>query len=180
VNYGSFGVIAGHELAHALDANGRRVAVDGRNADWWDADSVAALQSRAACLKTTLAGQQVTPAYRFAHTYVPATRVDPELTINETIADLAGVEIAYDAYRAAVSPRSAAPALVPGLTNDQLFFVSYAQTWCTMEGWIVPLDPHAPPAVRVNAVLAQMPRFSAAFQCPEESPMRRQSWCPVW
>ena len=43
-------------------------------------------------------------------------------------------------------------------------------------------DPHAPPALRVNNPVANLPAFRAAFQCSEKSPLIRsgKDQCVVW
>jgi len=54
--------------------------------------------------------------------------VNGHQTLSENIADLAGLAASYDAYRLvsnAPSPASGA------LTDDQQFFLAYAQSWCS-------------------------------------------------
>ncbi len=68
--------------------------------------------------------------------------------------------------------------LLPGLnlTDEQLFFMGSAQTWCTKttsEVCKVALitDAHALSKYRVIGSLSNMPEFSRAFRCPIGSPM---------
>jgi len=61
----------------------------------------------------------------------PGVKVNGELTLGENIADLGGLKQAYAAFKAWESGRGEAarqPA-VPGLTNDLLLFVPWAQVW---------------------------------------------------
>ncbi len=53
--------------------------------------------------------------------------VNGTLTVSENIADVAGLSAAYDAYRTAFSGREAPT--VQGITGDQQFFLSFAQSW---------------------------------------------------
>jgi len=53
--------------------------------------------------------------------------VNGKQTLNENIADLAGLTAAYDAYRASLAGK-AAP-VQNGFSGDQQFFLSFAQTW---------------------------------------------------
>ncbi|VDM33089.1 unnamed protein product [Toxocara canis] len=77
---------------------------------------------------------------------------------------------------------------LPGLeeyTNDQIFFMSYAQTWCghsKPEAMIrqILTDPHAPSRFRVNGVVVNQPEFAKAFNCPIGSPMNPKKRCVVW
>jgi len=57
----------------------------------------------------------------------PDLAVKGQQTLGENIADLAGLAAAYDAYHRALGGKPA-PA-VQGLTGDQQFFISFAQSW---------------------------------------------------
>ena len=48
-------------------------------------------------------------------------------TSGENIADVAGLSAAYDAYRLSLGGKEAPT--VGGMTGDQQFFLSFAQTW---------------------------------------------------
>jgi predicted metalloendopeptidase len=81
-----------------------------------------------------------------------------------------------------VDPR--AP-VVDGLTDEQLFFVSYGQIWCReatpeAERVLVLTDPHAHPRWRVNGPLSNLPEFWQAFACEEGEPMHPKNSCEVW
>jgi putative endopeptidase len=92
--------------------------------------------------------------------------VNGRLTINESIADLGGVLVALDAYHRALGG-SAAPVL-DGLTGDQRFFLSYAQSFRakkTDEATRQQLasDPHAPERYRVNGTVRNIDAWYRAF-----------------
>ena len=78
-----------------------------------------------------------------------------KLTSSENIADVAGLAVAYDAYRLALGGKEGAT--VDGLTGDQQFFLAYAQSWrnkereAAMRQRIV-LDTHAPDDFRADTV----------------------------
>jgi predicted metalloendopeptidase len=57
----------------------------------------------------------------------PDLPLNGKLTLGENIADLAGLAAAYDAYRLALGGKPAP--VVDGLSGDQQFFLSYAQSW---------------------------------------------------
>jgi predicted metalloendopeptidase len=74
---------------------------------------------------------------------------------------------------------------VPGLTDEQLFFVAYAQVWCSLstpeeDRLRITTDPHSPPKFRVLGALTQNPAFAGAFACAEGTPMNPASRCEVW
>jgi len=53
--------------------------------------------------------------------------VNGKLTLSENIADVAGLSAAYDAYRSAYAGKPSANA--NGFSDDQRFFIAYAQSW---------------------------------------------------
>jgi len=100
------------------------------------------------------------------------------------IADNGGIKLAYVAYQEWKAQGGQDPELA-GFTPDQLFFVSYAQSWCTKATpeyleQQVRTDPHSPPKFRVNGPLMNTPFFAEAFQCAEGTPMNPTDRCVVW
>jgi putative endopeptidase len=162
VNAGAMGTIMGHELTHGFDDQGRQFDGDGRLSDWWTKKTEAEFSKRAQCLV-----QQYD-----AIEGLPGVNVNGELTLGENIADLGGVKLAY-------------AALDPSSTDARAFFVAYAQGWCENArpdylATLLRTDPHAPPWVRVNAVLANIPEFAEAFSCSSGAPMAPVKRCEVW
>ena len=52
-----------------------------------------------------------------------------QLTLSENIADLAGLSAAYDAYKQEMAGKQGP--VINGFTDDQTFFIAFAQTWRT-------------------------------------------------
>ena len=77
------------------------------------------------------------------------------LTPGESIADVAGLVVAHDAYRRSLGGKPAP--VVDGTTADQPFFMTYAQAW-RWKGRDAAVDrqlktdAHPPSAVRPNTV----------------------------
>mmetsp|Transcript_41428 Transcript_41428/g.104460 ORF Transcript_41428/g.104460 Transcript_41428/m.104460 type:complete len:109 (+) Transcript_41428:147-473(+) len=71
------------------------------------------------------------------------------------------------------------------LTDQQLFFVAYAQGWCAKETTneeriLQATDPHSPPQFRVQGPLQNFPTFAQTFECPVGSTYNPTSRCEVW
>jgi neprilysin len=96
------------------------------------------------------------------------------------------VIVAYNAYLKYVQENGEEPPL-PGLnyTSLQLFWVSMASQWCSVERLKsmklnIDLDPHSPERFRVNGPLSNFEGFAKDFNCPPESKMISENKCRVW
>jgi len=110
--------------------------------------------------------------------------VNGRLTLGENIADNGGIRTAFHAYRL-FSLAGSEPRAFASLSNDQLFFVAFAQTWCTKrapasEELLLLRDPHSPAAARVIGALSNLADFSTAFSCPVGSAMNPPAKCVLW
>uniref|UniRef100_A0A915BWX3 M13 family peptidase n=1 Tax=Parascaris univalens TaxID=6257 RepID=A0A915BWX3_PARUN len=179
VNYGAIGSVIGHEITHGFDDQGSQFDKEGNLADWWDNVTSKRFTERTKCIIEQYNGYSV-----------PGTglHINGRLTLGENIADNGGIKEAYHAYKRYVEKLGHEEKRLPGLeqyTNDQIFFISYAQTWCghsKPEATIRQLltDPHAPLRFRVNGVVVNQPEFANAFHCPVGSPMNPEKRCVVW
>ena len=89
MNYGAIGAVIGHEVSHGFDDQGRRYDGTGNLHDWWAASDNEEFTRRAKAF-----GAQYD-----ASSPLPGEHVNGELTMGENIADLAGVAMAYRAYK---------------------------------------------------------------------------------
>jgi putative endopeptidase len=176
MNYGGIGMVMGHELTHGFDDEGRKFDAQGRLTEWWEPPVSEKFESRAQCIDDQYASYEVQPGLK----------LNGKLTLGENIADNGGIKQAYNAYKLyeAAHPGSEKPA-VDGLTNDQLLFVGFAQTWCSLatpqiEQMLVTVDPHSPPKFRVNGPLSNYSEFWEAFSCGAGTPMHPAKVCEVW
>ena len=119
MDYGATGSVIGHEISHSFDDQGALFDADGRLKNWWTKDDFAHFTASAEALVRQY------DAYR----PFPDLAVNGKLTLSENIADVAGLAAAYDAYRISLGGKEA-PAY-QGLTGDQQFFLSFAQSWRT-------------------------------------------------
>jgi putative endopeptidase len=162
VNYGAIGAVIGHELTHGFDDQGRKFDAEGKLNDWWTAEDAKTFEARAKVL-----GDQYS---KFEP--LPGAKVNGELTMGENIADLGGVVIALDAYRASLKGKPAP--VIDGLTGEQRVFLGWAQAWRgkLREDAVrrqVVSDPHSPRQYRVNGVMRNIDAWYEAFKVkPEE------------
>jgi hypothetical protein len=157
VNYGRIGSAIGHELGHGFDDQGRRFDGQGKLRDWWSPTAAARFDDLAKRLGQQFAGYEPLPGFK----------VNAEITMGENIGDLGGLEMAYAAYRRHVA-KHGEPPVVGGLTGDQRFFISFAQTWAshmsdTLLRQVVLTDEHSPPEYRVNGIVRNMDAWYRAF-----------------
>jgi predicted metalloendopeptidase len=117
MDYGAIGATIGHEISHSFDDEGALFDASGRLHNWWTEEDLAHFKASAA----RLAAQY--NAYR----PFPDLAVNGKQTLSENIADVAGLAVAYDAYRFALHGEAARP--VQGFSADQQFFLSFAQSW---------------------------------------------------
>ncbi|HEU4411213.1 MAG TPA: M13 family metallopeptidase [Polyangiaceae bacterium] len=117
MDYGAVGTTIGHEISHSFDDQGALFDATGKLSNWWTPEDAAHFRQAAARLVKQY------DAYR----PFPDLAVNGELTLSENIADVAGVAVAYDAYKLSLGGREAPPH--GGFTGDQQFFISFAQKW---------------------------------------------------
>ncbi len=165
LNYGAIGIVIGHEMAHALFADGSTLDGQGQPKDWWQPQD----HARFAVIRAKLQAQA--NAYSIA-----GTPVDGALTIDENLADLAGLSVALDALKAATA--GSEDPMIDGLTREQRFFANYALCWrlhATPERASLDMatDNHAPPRVRADIGPSNLPAFAQAFNCTANAPMAR-------
>ncbi len=175
MNFGAMGMVMGHELSHGFDDQGRKFDADGVMREWWAPEVATRYDERTQCIVDTYDKIEVQPG----------VKLKGELTLGENIADFGGIKQAFMAYRAWAAESGGEPAIVEGLTNEQLLFVAYAQSWCTIsspeiDALLATVDPHSPPKFRVNVPLANLPAFWETFSCGEGTPMHAENACEVW
>jgi predicted metalloendopeptidase len=118
-NYGAIGAVIGHEISHSFDNNGAAFDSTGALRNWWTPADLKKFEEAGAALA----------AQYDAYKPFPDLALNGKLTLGENIADVAGLQAAYDAYRASLGGKEAP--VIDGFTGDQRFFIAYAQTWAT-------------------------------------------------
>jgi endothelin-converting enzyme/putative endopeptidase len=174
LNYGAIGVVVGHELTHGFDDAGRRYDGSGNLRDWWTPEDAANFTERADCIVNEYNG----------FSPVDGVKLNGRLTLGENAADNGGIQLAYAALMHDLANR-VLPKTADGFTQEQLFFLGYAQIWCqnttdaeSRRRAIV--DSHSPGEFRVNGVVQNMPQFQQAYSCKLGDAMVAPKACRVW
>ena len=154
INYGGIGAVIGHEISHHFDDQGAKYDERGRLNEWWtnaDRKSFDALT------------KQLVAQYD-AYQIFPGANVKGAFTLGENIGDLAGVTVAYDAYKHSLRGKEAP--VIDGTTGDQRFYLGWAQVWrrnyreANLRQRLI-TDPHSPSEQRVSVVRNMDPWYSA-------------------
>jgi putative endopeptidase len=144
-NYGAIGAIIGHELSHFVDTLGADYDGSGALRNWWTAEDRDGLAAAVLPLVQQFA----------AYSPLPGLAIDGQRTLNENLADLAGLAAAFDAHRAALRAHHADQAFMR--QQDRQFFIAFARSWrsvSTDDALRSQLgsDAHAPDRWRVATV----------------------------
>ena len=172
VNYGAIGMVIGHEMTHGFDDKGRLFDKRGNLTDWWTEEDSKKFEERSRVLVEQYNEFPV----------LDSLRVNGELTLGENIADLGGLNIAWDAFMKVLEGKE--PVEIDGFTPQQRFFLAYAQVWrqnITDKELMRRLkeDVHSPGIARVNGPLLHLPQFYEAFSI-EEGALPGEKRASIW
>jgi putative endopeptidase len=156
LNYGGIGMVIGHEITHSFDDQGAQYDKDGNVTNWWTKADYEKFKART---------QQVIDQYD-QFTVLDSVHVKGALTVGENTADIAGVAIAYDAFK--LTEQGKGNTKIDGFTPDQRFFISIARIWRvkTRDEFLrmyVNTNSHSPARWRVNGPLMNFTPFYEAF-----------------
>lgn len=137
VNYGAIGVVMGHELSHHFDDEGAKFDEHGALNNWWTPED----------LKQFTAATEALARQYDGYEPLPGMHINGHLTLGENTADLAGLALALDAYRASLGGKPGP--VLDGFTAEQRFFIGYAQIYRSLsrEDYMrkaLTTDPHSP------------------------------------
>ncbi|HWB27857.1 MAG TPA: M13 family metallopeptidase [Chitinophagaceae bacterium] len=156
VNYGAIAGAIGHELTHGFDDEGRQYDADGNLKDWWTPEDAKKFTERA---------HKVVEQYN-AFVVNDSLHVNGQLTLGENLADLGGLNIAYEAFKKTEEGKG--DKKIDGFTPDQRFFLSWAQVWREnilpeSEAQLILTNPHSPGMFRCNGPVVNIDAWYAAF-----------------
>lgn len=164
LNYGGIGMVIGHEITHSFDDQGAQYDKVGNVTDWWTKSDYEKFKART---------QQVVDQYNL-FTVLDSVHVKGALTLGENTADLAGIAIAYDAFK--MTDQGKDTTRLDGFTPDQRFFISIARIWRvkTTDEFMrmyVNTNSHSPAVWRVNGPLMNFTPFYNAFNVQQGDKM---------
>ena len=156
INYGGAAAVIGHELTHGFDDQGRQYGADGNLKDWWTATDAKRF--------TALADKVVNQYDNYVVN--DSLHVNGKLTLGENLADLGGLNIAYEAFKK--TPEGKSNDKIDGFTPDQRFFLSWAQVWRSnilpeSAAQLIVVDPHSPGQYRTNGPITNIDAWYNAF-----------------
>jgi putative endopeptidase len=176
LNYGAIGAVIGHEVTHGFDDQGSQFDPQGNLKSWWTADDRNKFTNRAECVSEQFGSYKTSDG----------TNLNGKLVLGESIADLGGVTIAYQAFLNSMrgKPR---PANIDGFTPEQRFFIGWGMIWAQTqrdesERQQALSDSHPLARFRVNGPLSNLEEFAGAFGCKAGEAMVRAAnrRCQVW
>ena len=161
INFGGIGAVIGHEITHGFDDSGAQFDADGNLVDWWTPEDKANFEKATKALA----------AQYDKYEPVKGTFVNGTFTNGENIADLGGVNIAYDALQMYLKDHGN-PGEISGYTQDQRFFLSWATVWRTLQKEAalvnqIKTDEHSPGLYRAFGPLVNTDAFYKAFDVKE-------------
>ncbi len=179
-NFGGIGFVIGHEITHGFDLQGSQFDAQGNLSNWWTEEDNERFQGLNERAVQQFGGLEV----------LPGLFVDGQITVTENVADLGGVQVAFQALGDYLAERGhplppppdlsggSPPERVAGerLTQEQRFFVSAATVWREKVRdealqTQVQSDVHAPAAVRATQPIRNMDAFHEAFGIEPGDPM---------
>lgn len=168
-NFCRLGAVIGHEMTHGFDSGGRRFDAKGNMRDWWTEKDAAAFEKEAAKLVEQADAFDV----------LPGLKGRGAQEVKENMADVGGLNFAYDALLTHLKDHPEDDKTVDGLTARQRCFVSWAQMW-TLKATEQAIrnevmgDAHPPGNYRAQAAPKHVEGFYEAFGIREGDPM----WLP--
>ena len=161
VNFGGIGAVIGHEMTHGFDDSGAEFDGDGNLKNWWTPEDKKNFENATKALAKQY--NQYEP--------VKGVFVNGTFTSGENIADLGGVNIAFDALQMYLKDKGNV-GKISNFTQEQRFFISWGTVWRTLstDKYLtnqVKTDPHSPGYFRSFGPLVNVDAWYKAFDVKE-------------
>lgn len=166
VNFGSLGMVVGHEIGHGFDDQGSHSDGTGKLREWWTIDSRAHFNERTQKLAAQY--DQYSP--------IPGAHINGKLTLGENIGDMGGLSLAYSAYQKYKAEKylNDKEPILGGFTGNQRFFLADAQVWRSITTdermrFLLLTNPHSPGEFRTNGIVRNFTPWYEAFGVIEKN-----------
>jgi putative endopeptidase len=172
-NYGGIGALIGHELTHAFDDRGAKYDAEGNLKNWWSQEAMGEFRTRTDCVVDQFNGFSIDAD----------THMNGKLVLGESVADLGGAMVAYDAFEKSLQGKRRI--VIGGFTPEQRFFLGWARMWTVnirpeTARLRATTDFHPVGNFRINGPLSNMPAFATAYGCRAGEAMVRLQRCDIW
>jgi len=173
LNYGAIGAVIGHEISHGFDDQGSQFDANGNVSNWWTGSDKKHFKNAALCISNQFD----------QYTVDGDAPIQGRLVTGEAIADLVGLNLAWQAFSHATDIKHINPAY--NMTEAQLFFYGFSHVWAgsARPEYLrarVQTDPHPPAKFRVNGTLVNFPPFAQTFALRPGNKLFSDRPCKVW
>ncbi|RHZ06039.1 hypothetical protein DYB31_012355, partial [Aphanomyces astaci] len=176
-NFGGIGTVIGHEITHGFDHRFRYYDGDGKLNPWWSNATDIAFNTKAQCISDQYANFVV----KSDLTGNELGKLNARVSLGETIADNGGLKASFRAYHEYLKKF---PSQYTEETGDKLFYLSYAQVWCSKYTDSFLRESlhrkHPPNRNRVTGALQNNAEFARVFNCPTHSNLNPSKKCLLW
>ena len=180
VQLGLLGSILGHKMTHVFDGLANRFNRKYESKDpFWSEWTLQEFKKKMQCMVDAYESQDVV-----LNGQLSDLKIDGSATLDENLADLIGVKMAFDLLknkREGPLDTSELPHQLKDMDEEKLFFLSYANVHCSND---VRPDPAewkvntcSPRRNRVNVPLAQSKQFALTFRCKSSAKMNPVKRC---
>jgi len=108
-NFGAIGAVIGHEITHGFDLQGAQFDAEGNLSNWWSDEDLASFEEL---------NQLVVDQYGVVEV-LPGVMIDGQITVTENVADLGGVQVAYDALELYIAAQGDTDALASPIASPE-------------------------------------------------------------
>lgn len=163
------GAVLGHEMTHGFDSRGRLYDAKGNLKDWWTPDDAHAFDKEAQKLIEQANAYEV----------LPGLTLNGALSVGENLADVGGINFAYEALQDYLAEHPDENVSIDGLTPAQRCFISWTQFWAMKVSdqairSVFMSNAHPPGFYRATAALKHVDAFYEAFDIREGD----KEWLP--
>jgi len=177
LKYATLGVLLARQMLHGFDGVGRRYDSYGYQNNWWDNTSESSYSRRTQCFQEQ---------YAIFVEYKGKPVHDKDL-LRRIVADNGALDIAYRAYQQWFKNAAETPVIyqrerLPLLDHDnnQLFYLGYAQLYCTDYPESLEHFDELPEQLRINTALSNSQPFANAFGCSRDDKLNARFKCTLY